>query len=380
MKTETQTGVAILTPTEQVNKALAEKGITETLIRELEKHKLLTVDVKTEDGVVIYNKEQLGIAKAALKATRDTRIFVEKTCKSQRDVWNAMAKENIAKEKEFVGLLNPVESHLQTITKSVEQAEETVRIIEEQKKEEVYKVRVNLLVENGMAATPFGDGFVFGELNIKTTDLRSVNDEAFEHFLSLVKEKFEADKAAKEGEAKKQMEIRVQQEAEAARLETIRKEQEAREKAIAEAEAKLEAEKKAREDAKRKEEETKQREIELQKAREEAAAKAIADEKIRVENERIKAEAKAKRDAIEAEEKAKADELARIEAEKKAAEKEAKRLARLPDKTKLLAFADQLSMIDMPEVKSAEAKNILIAAKSEYSKMIDNLRVQANSL
>jgi len=82
----------------------------------------------------------------------------------------------------------------------------------------------------------------------------------------------------------------------------------------------------------------------------------------------IEAEERHKKEIVEAEEKAKAD--AQAETDRKAKEKadaeakekaEAERIEKIkPDKIKLVAFAETLSKIEVPEVKSDEANKIIL--------------------
>lgn len=89
------------------------------------------------------------------------------------------------------------------------------------------------------------------------------------------------------------------------------------------------------------------------------------------EDEKLRREEQIKK---EAEDKVENDRKAKIEADRVAKEKEARKLARQPDKTKLINFANELSLIDVPELKSPEAKAILDMSKAAFSAMIDKMR------
>ena len=134
-------------------------------------------------------------------------------------------------------------------------------------------------------------------------------------------------------------------------------------------------------------------------------AEAEERERIRIENERLKAEAEAKERQL-AEERAKLraeQEAARIAAEKAAAEKsklEAEIMAKqeaeerakreaaaaerkaknAPDKTKLLELAAQIDGFNLPELKSEEAKAILANVKGLLVKVSGFIREKSNGL
>jgi colicin import membrane protein len=140
----------------------------------------------------------------------------------------------------------------------------------------------------------------------------------------------------------------------------------------------------------KKEAEAKQAELDKAKAesdriQKEADAKAeaarkeadrIANEKIaaaKAESDRIAAELKAKQDEEDRKAKEAADaEKARLTAEKKA--------AAAPDKTKLLAFAELISKLETPEMKSEEGKAILEQTKGLIVKLTAFITDKANQI
>ncbi len=147
--------LATLTPTDEVIQSLSEKGITETLIKELVKYSGLEVEASIVNGQVVYNNDQLKKVSDARKQIKNTRVLIEKTCKSFRDVHTQINKEYSAKEKEFVNVLSPVEDALQAEEDKVENLKEQIRIEEEKKQEEVFKSRV---VELSGYGCRFGGG------------------------------------------------------------------------------------------------------------------------------------------------------------------------------------------------------------------------------
>lgn len=371
-----ENGVAVITPTDEVVKSLAEKGITQTLITELAKHKDLTVDVKIESGNVIYNQEQFKAVSEARKKIKSTRVLIEKTCKSFRDVHTAINKEYSAKEKEFVSLIEPVEALLLNEETKVEQAKEKVRQEEAEKEERLFKARVLELEALGMQSKEFGAKYTLDELSVQSVDLRYMPEGGYQSFLSEVKAENEKIKEATrlalekaKAEAAEFQKQKEAQEAEAKRLEEIRLEQERKEKLIAESQARIDAEKKRIADEKQAAEQAKIREQELVKAREEAAAKAIQDEKEKVERERIAAEAKAKQEAFD-----------KAEAERKAKEKEERRIARMPDKKKLAEFINKIPANTPLDLKTIEGKNIHELADQLLNEVIEKLNKEIETL
>jgi phage-related minor tail protein len=126
-----------------------------------------------------------------------------------------------------------------------------------------------------------------------------------------------------------------------------------------------------------------------QKAEQERIAKEKAEreerERIRQENERLKKEA-AEKAKLEAEIKAKEQSAEKIrkEAEQKAAaelkaKQDAEKKAQsAPDKIKLLAFANSIDALALPELKSEEGKLILKQATEYLSKVTGFIRAKIN--
>ncbi len=98
--------------------------------------------------------------------------------------------------------------------------------------------------------------------------------------------------------------------------------------------------------------------LELEQARKEAAEKAVKD-----------AQEKAEREAAE-----------KIEKERKAKEAAERKAARQPDKVKLLAYADAIAALVAPELKTEEAKNILIEVENELDHVLTVLRERVGKL
>lgn len=110
-------------------------------------------------------------------------------------------------------------------------------------------------------------------------------------------------------------------------------------------------------------------------------------ERIRVENERLRKEAEQQRAKLEEERQERlrieADLRAKKEAEEKAAkeQEEQQRQAKLaPDKEKLVALADRIANVELPEVTSEEAKKVLKQTIELLSKASQFVRTQSINL
>jgi len=251
--------------------------------------------------------------------------------------------------------------------KTLENIEKHFEILEAERKAALKIQRTNLILE-------------YTE-NPEMYQLAEMSEAAFEQLLNglkLAKEQREAAEKAAELER-----IRIEQEKikEEARIraenERLKKEAEIKQKQIEaerkaaelerqKQEAKLQAERKAAEQAR------------IEAERIAAAEKEAIEEAARIEREKANAILQAEKEAkakLEAEIKAK--EQARIEAERIAAEKEAARLAAekaaaaAPDKTKFKEFVKELENLKYPEIKTAEAGQILNNTKILIQKTIN---------
>lgn len=99
-----------------------------------------------------------------------------------------------------------------------------------------------------------------------------------------------------------------------------------------------------------------------------------------LEKEKADAKLKAARDAQNvAEEKIRKDAEAKQKAEDERLAEE-KKAQRAPDKTKLLALADQINELSFPDLKSAEAKKILLETKQRIGETVVFITDKANEL
>jgi hypothetical protein len=232
-------------------------------------------------------------------------------------------------------------------------------------------------------------------------DLLNMGDDAFDNLLSGTKLNYEA---KKEAERKAEAERIAREKAEAEERERMRQENERlkkeaiererlaeierkkQEKKLAEQKAKAEAERKALEEKARKEAIERERLAEIERKKQE---KKLAEQKAKAEAERKALEEKARKEAIERErlekeletkKKAEEERLAKIEAEKKAKAQEEKKLAMQPDKKKLESFAEFLQTINMPDVKSKEAKEIVNSVQELLNKVTNFIQTKIKNL
>jgi hypothetical protein len=208
------------------------------------------------------------------------------------------------------------------------------------------------------------------------SEFENMSDETFEMFFSGI-EKAYNDKI--EAEKKAEAERIEKEKAEVAERERIRKENE-RLKAEAEVKEKQLAEERLKAEAERKaieEAAKKEREEAERKLKAEQEAARIAAEKAASEKAKLEAEIKAK---AEAEEKAHKEAEAKVIAEQKAKEAAEKKAKNAPDKTKLIELASQIDGLNMPEIKGEEAQKILADVKILLSKVTVFIREKSSGL
>lgn len=115
------------------------------------------------------------------------------------------------------------------------------------------------------------------------------------------------------------------------------------------------------------------------KAEAEAKEKQLAEERAKAAAEKAKLEAEIKAKA-DAEEKARKEAEAKIIAEQKAKEAAEKKAANTPDKTKLIEFSKQIKAIQLPHVKSEEAKKIASDIENLLEKVCVFINEKAETL
>lgn len=304
----------------EIDQALAKENVTEQVIANLKaSYGSLTI-------AGVDDKNGYDMVKLARYECRDLRILAVKIAKKGREHANAVSKAWINKEKEIVAQISEVEDYLQEQQDAIDNIEKIA-----------LEKRATLRREQLHAVEYHGDW----------TDISTVSDEVFNLILGSATKDYEgyvADMKAQE-EEKKAEEDRLEkqrlEQAEEKRLLDEQKEEQERVAREQKAESdRIEREKKQIEDDKIKAEEDKKRAVEIEEAKEKSRLQAIEDEKERL---RIK-------------------ELEDKETERKLQEAEDKRLALLPDLEKLALYAEELSNVTIPDVKSIEANHTLTEA------------------
>lgn len=249
----------------------------------------------------VNQKREMQEARVARLALRDIRIKVENRRKELKE-------DSLKKGKAIDGVANLLKSLIEPIEEHLEKQEKFAEIKEAERKEELRKVRTEMLS-------------IFG-IQTEFYDLANMDSESFDTLYQNTKrnheEKIAAEKKAEEERiAREQAELK---ERERIRLENeeLKAKQEEQERLLREERMKAEQERKAAEEATAKKlaDERAKAEEEQKRMREEAQKKLAAE---RAERERVETELKAKQ---EAEAKAKADEEAAAEAEAAKGDKE----------------------------------------------------------
>ncbi len=337
----------------------------EEVIAELS-NKYMAITVKGVD-----DEEGYKAAHAARMDMVHKRTDFTKRSKAFRDELNEYPKMELKVEKHILSLLAPIEEHLLSQEKIVDDEKARIKAEADAKEAARIQARVDklysmgLISRNGNFYLSFtAEGYV-PEAIAKTCPDDEFNKltDKFQQSIDAENARIEKEKAEKKAEEERLAKVKSEQEAEFKRLAAIAEEQAAKELKIKQEQEKIEREKqrlidediarkKKIQDEKDKVEAEKKRKEELEKATKEAAEKALKD----AEEKRIK------------EEKAKAD---KAERERIATEKKA---ARQPDKIKLLAFAEEFEKPVNPEMKTIEGKQILNTFNQRIEDALKDLR------
>jgi hypothetical protein len=244
------------------------------------------------------------------------------------------------------------------IASSCKLAEDVFFNVEKAREIAEKKAKEQLRIDRSEKLSPYTESVALFQLGEMTEDLFSelYSSLRITHENKLVAEKKaeEARLAAIESERVKNVQIRLENE-------KLKKEADEKERALKAEREKAEAEK----EKARKEQEEKDKKAE--KERTELLASANAE---RIKRENLEAELKRKKDA----------ELKQQEADKKAIEAFKKKEKLAPDKTKLLAFGQELNNIARPEIKSIEAAAIMSTINGYLAKLDKYIVDEASKL
>ena len=298
---------------------------------------------KKAEGLVVTDESQtseMKMARVARLALRQVRIDADKTRK-------ALKEDSIRYGRAVQGVYNVIEYMIKPIEDHLLQQEQFVEIRQQEARDRLNEDREQVV-------SPLSEFIDYSKLpatNAPWADL------TVEQFSSIVNSASKLKKAHEE---------------EQARLEAERIAKEAEDKRIREENAKLKAEAIERERAAA--EERRALEEQARKEREEAEAKAAKE---REEAAARLAAERAKREALEAEARRKEEEAMKA----KQAEEEARRkAAAAPDKEKILAFVDELENIDMPEVETNEAIEVLHLAGIAINNAVKFIRAEVDRM
>ena len=388
---------------ETLGKELQRFNITDAAIAELSTRYMgLTIkDIEDKEGYKKVHEARMDV--------KGRRVSVQKTGEELRADAVKFQKTVIDEQKRIIGLLAPIEAHLDEEETRIDNEKAAIKAAEEKLLAVKIQERVDRICAYG--AIYNGKLYVAHGILIMPNIIKEANDQDFDALIAQIQAEKDAEdaknkaaEAARKVEEERLKQIAADQEAERQRLAETQKrqtEEAARIKAeqieaervrlqsIAEEERKarvkerLEAEERERKAAEiraeaervRKEKEEWEA-IKAQEARDIAAAKQkviddakhaeeIETARIRaVEQARIDIEAKIKR---QVEEKAAADLRAKIAAEKKE--------ARRPDKAKLKSYINTIFSIPEPEMKTEEGK----AVQKRIDEALESMNASMNA-
>jgi len=264
------------------------------------------------------------MARTARLALKEIRVNADKTRK-------ALKEDSLRYGKAVQGVYNVIEYLIAPIERHLQEQEDFVAIAEAKRKAE-------LKASREMDLQPYAEFVPYGVM------LGEMSEEDYQKLLTGAKLQLQA-------------KIDAEKKAEAERIEAERLAEIARQKAEAERKA-IEAENK------RLKAEAEAAELKAKKEREIAQAKIKAeqDAKLALEKQLREKEAAEKKAAEAAAEAAEAERRAKAEAERKA--------KAAPDKLKLNEFAKVIASIELPELKSDEAKQIAEQVQTLLSKVV----------
>lgn len=331
---------------ETITKELTRFNITDTAIAKLRTDymKLKITDISDQKGYALVHHARMDI--------RDRRVAVTKQGKAIREDALAFQKMVLTEEKRILALLEPIEEHLMSQEKAVDDALLEIKLAKARAEEAKIQKRVDALYALGMRFD--GVNYVVLEMGIAHKSMAAWTDDQFKIMYEKVKTATENEnkRLAEEAAAAKKAYL------EAARIEAEEKQRLAKQKIEQEKEAKrLEAERQTLEDRRRAVEKL-ENARNIEKAKKEAAKQAEKETKERMKREY---EAKAAKEKEEAERK-----KAKEEHEAAAKAEEARIAAEMaPDKVKLVEWTNQLRTVKPPSMKTRKMQNVVDMAMGE---------------
>jgi len=284
---------------------------------------------------------------AEMKMAREGRLFLKEKRIDIERARKELKEQSLREGKAIDGIANVLKALIVPIEGYLEEQEKFIELREDRKKEDRKSERIAELQTLGVDITIY--------------DLKNMPEDSYNALVAgtklAIQQKIEAEKKAEEeriAREKEQERIRMENE-------RLKKEAEEREKQVAQERAKAEAEKHALEEVVRKEREKAEQEARRIKLEQDAKLK-----KEREEREKVETQLRVKAEAEEREQK-------RIEDEKKKAQK-------APDKQKLIALIEKINALELPDVKSAEAKKIVDDARGLLNKVVKFINERAENM
>lgn len=177
--------------------AVIDLGSVETIVsmelKKFDTNKDKIAELKTQFSGLTINgvddKEGYKKVVAALAVVRPIRTGVEKTRKSAKEKYLKTGSGIDAYAKELTALLSDVEDPLQKMKDDIDNAVENARIEEENRKTETLKLRIQELIDNGMAftGTQYSIGNEQSQIVVDEISLKMLDDAGYADLLEGVK-------------------------------------------------------------------------------------------------------------------------------------------------------------------------------------------------
>jgi hypothetical protein len=286
---------------------------------------------------------EMKMARTARLALKEIRVNADKTRKELKE-------DSLRYGKAVQGVYNVIEYLITPIEKHLQEQEDFIVIQEAKRKAELKSVRE-------MELQPFAEfvpiGLNFGDMS-EDDYQKTLNGAKLQLQQKIeAEQKAEAERLAKEKqEAEERERVRIENE-------KLKAEAEEKERLFQQERAKADAERKALEEKARKD-------------------KAEADAKLQAEKEAKEKLEKELRAKAEAERKEKIELAAKEAAELKAKQEADRKAKSAPDKAKLIDIAVKIDNFELPDVKSEEAKSILIDVKTLLKKVSTYINERAS--
>lgn len=319
-----------------------------------------------EAGVLVAKSETITVTDptqvSAMKAARECRLALRKVRTQAESARKELKADVLATGKAIDGANKWLVERIEPAETRMQEAEEFAARIEARRREETKAARIALLA-------PFA-------VDVSFYDLAAMPEPTFAQLFESTKL---AHQAKIDAERKAEEERLAAIEAKRVEDERIRAEN----KRLAEENARIERERQEAERLARQEREAaeakaaaERREIEAQARREREAAEATA----RAEREKADAEIRKEREAREAIERKVREEAAAAERKAKAEAAAAAKAARAPDRDKLLAFAETVRTLALPECGTNEGRNAILLIERDIYALAARIEAIAGGL